>query len=418
MKKSLVVGLSYLSVIAWGFLPTLSSQMSRAVASVNRDSLNGTLRERNVPEFLEQKSIAQTQTTRTNTGSTEASFVGEASPTKLAPQQTKRLKIELDVSNPDDILVKEGQTVAANQLIADRQSERSTLTAQLEETNLSIEKLKAAPKVSQVPPAGVKTLTNLPPKTSYAEEQAQITTAAAKVSDLQRKYALAQAVAEATLPETQKVRGSKIAVKQIEEKIATHRQKIDALKTLDDIDPAVKEHEEVKLRELNRSLVEAQTKLEQEIATEGIARATRTSHLADARFEITGAQRELQLARSRLATAIEKRKQLEFDYQIKGIERAQQVQRTELERVKLQETSKLQTHDREYQIAQLVLKKGQIQKQLSTIGAIRSPSQGTIRRVKLVAQHGSLLRYEVALVYTPNTVKSTKPLSEWQEEKL
>jgi hypothetical protein len=426
MNKSLVVGLSYLTVIAWGFLPTLSSQMSKAVASGNRDSLNGTLRERNVPEFVEQKSPTQPQTTRsgktdatrTNTGSTEATFVGEASPTKLAPQQTKRLKIELDVSNPDDILVKEGQTVIANQLIADRQSERSTLTAQLQEVNLSIEKLKAAPKVSQLPPAGVKTLNSLPPKPAYTEEQAQITAAAAKVTDLQRKYALAQASAEATLPETQQVRGSKIAVKQAQEKIAKHQQKIDALSTLEDIDPAVKEHERVKLRELNRSLIEATTKLEQEIAAEGIAKATRTSHLADARFEITGAQRELQLARSRLATAMEKRKQLEFDYQIKGIEHAQQAQRTELERVKLQETNKLASHDREYQIAQLVLKKGQIQKQLTTLGAIRTPHQGTIRRVKLVAQHGSLLRYEVALVYTPNTVKSTKPLSEWQEEKL
>ena len=133
--------------------------MSKAVASVNRDSLNGTLsfgtlreRERNVPEFVEQKSTAQTQTTRTNTGSTA--------------QQTKRLKIELDVSNPDDILVKEGQTVAANQLIADRQSERSTLTAQLQEVNLSIEKLKAAPKVSQVPPAGAKTLNFTTPQAS------------------------------------------------------------------------------------------------------------------------------------------------------------------------------------------------------------------------------------------------------------
>jgi hypothetical protein len=327
------------------------------------------------------------------------------------------LKIELDVSNPDDILVKEGQTVAANQLIAARQSERSTLTAQLQETNLSIEKLNAAPKVSQLPPAGVKTLNSLPPKTSYTEEQAQITAAAARVSDLQRKYALAQAGAEATLIETQKVRGSRIALKQAQEKIATHQQKIDALSTLDDIDEAVKEHEKVKLRELNRSLIEATTKLDQEIATENIAKATRTSHLADSQFEITGAQRELQLAKSRLATAIEKRKQLEFDYQVKGMEHTQQAQRIELERVKLQETSKLASHDREYQIAQLVLKKGQIQKQLSTIGAIRSPSQGTIRRVKLVAQHGSLLRYEVALVYTPNTVKSNKPLSEWQEEK-
>jgi hypothetical protein len=214
------------------------------------------------------------------------------------------------------------------------------------------------------------------------------------------------------------VRGSRIAVKQAQEKIARHQQKIDALKTLEDIDPAVKEHEEVKLRELNRSLTETQTKLEQDIATEGIAKATRSSHLADAQFEITGAQRDLQLARSRLATAVEKRKQLEFDYQIKETEHGEQVQRSELERVKLMEANKLQAHDREYQIAQLTLKKGQLQKQLETIGVVRTPHQGTIRRVKLVSQHGSLLRYEVALVYAPNAPKRNNSSSQWQEEKL
>ena len=75
-------------------------------------------------------------------------------------------------------------------------------------------------------------------------------------------------------------------------------------------------------------------------------------------------------------------------------------------------------HDREYQIAQLVLKQGQIQKQLETIGVVRTPHQGTIRRVKLVAQHGNLLRYEVALIYTPNVPKPNTPaVPQWKEEK-
>jgi hypothetical protein len=173
----------------------------------------------------------------------------------------------------------------------------------------------------------------------------------------------------------------------------------------------------VKLRELNRALIEATSKLEQDIATEGIARSTRSSHLADAQFQITEAQRELQLARARMITATEKRRQLEFDYQTKQTERGEQIERLELERVKLMETSKLQVHDREYQVAQLVLKQGQIQKQLETIGVVRTPHQGTIRRVKLVAQHGNLLRYEVSLIYVPNAPKPNSPVSQWQVEK-
>jgi hypothetical protein len=403
MKKGLVVGLSYLTVIAWGCLPMLSNRVSMAIASVSNsvavaqtDSPMGTLRER---QSSQQKPPTHKQIDQTPT------------------QSSKRLKIEIDVTSPGDLLVKEGQAVTANQLVADRQSERSILTAQLQETNLSIERLKFAPKVSPVPPAGVKTLTSLPPKTSYGEEQAQIAAATARIGDLERKYVLAQAAAKTTLPETEKVRGSKLEVKQAEEKIARHQQKIDALKTLEDIDQAVKDHEQVKLRELNRLLIEATSKLEQDIATEGIARSTRSSHLADAQFQITEAQRDLQLARARMVTATEKRRQIEFDYQTKQTERGEQVERLELERVKLMETSKLQVHDREYQVAQLVLKQGQIQKQLETIGVVRTPHQGTIRRVKLVAQHGNLLRYEVSLIYVPNAPKPNSPVSQWQVEK-
>jgi hypothetical protein len=381
----------------------LSNRVSMAIASVSNsvavaqtDSAKPPLRER---QSSQQKPPKQNQKDQTPT------------------QSSKRLKIEIDVTSPGDLLVKEGQTVTANQLIADRQSERSTLTAQLQETNLSIERLKLAPKVSPLPPAGVKTLTTLPPKTSYGEEQAQIKAAAAKIGDLERKYVLAQAASKTPLPETEKVRGSKLEVKQAEEKIARHQQKIDALKTLEDIDQAVKDHEQVKLRELNRALIESQSKLEQDIATEGIARSTRSSHLADAQFQITEAQRELQLARARLITATAKRQQLEFDYQNKQTERGEQVQRLELERVKLMETSKLQVHDREYQVAQLMLKKAQVQKQLETIGVVRTPHQGTIRRVKLVAQHGNLLRYEVSLIYVPNAPKPNSPVSQWQVEK-
>jgi hypothetical protein len=395
MNKSLVVGLSYLAVVAWGWLPTLSSRMSTAVASVGREG--------NVPASVEQRSIAQTPTSR--------------SQPQPSVQQTKRLKIELDVTNAEDILVKEGQTVAANQLIADRQSERSTLTAQLQETKLSIEKLKAAPQVDPLPPAGTKALTAPPPQSAYTEERAQIAAAAAKLQDLERKYTLAQTAAQATLPETERVRGSRIAIVQAQEKINRQQQKIDALKTIEESDEAVKDHERTKLRELNRTLIEAQTKLEQDLAAEGIAKATRSSQLADAQFQITEAQRGLQLARARLTTAAEKHKQSEFDYQTKVAERDDRVQRTELERVKLQQTTQLQQHDRDYQLAQLTLKHNQIQKQLETIGIVRTPHQGTIRRVKLVSQHGHLLRYEVALVYTPTAPKPARLSSQWQEEK-
>jgi hypothetical protein len=336
----------------------------------------------------------------------------------IRTQQTKRLKIEIDVTSPGDLMVKEGQTVTANQLIADRKLERSNLSAQLQEIKLSLERLKLAPEVSQVPPAQIKMLTAPLPSVSYIEEQTQVTAAAARVRDLERKYKLAQTIGSTTLPESEKVRMARIDVKQAIVTVKRQQKKQETLATLEDIDLAVKEHEGVKLAELEKLVAENQAKLEQTVAIEGVAKATRLSKLADIQFEITGAQRELYLAQARLATAQEKRQQTEFEYKNKQTERAEQVQRSELERVKLSEKDKLASHEHEYQIAQLMLKKGQVQKQIDTLGVVRTPHQGTIRRVKLVSQHSNVLRYEVVLVYSLNpTPTSSSKVPQWKEDK-
>jgi hypothetical protein len=99
---------------------------------------------------------------------------------------------------------------------------------------------------------------------------------------------------------------------------------------------------------------------------------------------------------------------------LKQNEQAGQVQRLELERVKLLETGRLQEHEREYQIAQLVLKHNQIQRQMTELAVVKVPHAGMIRRVKLVGQRGGLLRYEIVLVYVPNELGVKT--NDWQAE--
>jgi hypothetical protein len=345
----------------------------------------------------------------------EATIAEVSKPAASNPAKTssKRLKIEVEVSSPSEILVEEGQKVTAKQVIVDRKTERTSLTNQLQETKLSIERLKTSPKVSKVPPASVSTLKNLP-KAQYLEESAQVNAATAKLRDTERKYAVAKQVAEAPLPETGKVRVSNVAVRQAEEAIRKQQQKIDALSTIQELDPAVKQHEEAKLTKLRQTLTELQAKLEPDQQSEAAAKVTKASNLEAARFELTTAQRDLELAKARLGAASEKRQQTEYEYQIKQTERTEQVQRLELERVKLLESGKLQEHDREYQIAQLVLKHNQIQRQLEELAVVKTPHAGTIRRVKLAGQRNGLLQYEVVLVYSLNGGDSKT--NDWKEE--
>jgi hypothetical protein len=325
----------------------------------------------------------------------------------------KRLKIEVEVTSPAEVLVVEGQKVGDKQVIVDRKMERNNLIAQLQEVKLSIEKLKTAPKINPVPPANVSTLKALP-QSQYLEESAQVTAAAAKLQDMQRKYAVAQSVATAPLPETGKVRISAIAIRQADETIKRQQQKIDALQTIEDLDPAIKQHEEARMLQLRKTLVELQAKIEPEQQNEAVARVNRSSNLEAARFEMTTAQRDLDLAKARLGAASEKRQQIEFEYQLKQSERSDQVQRLELERVKILETGKLQEHDREYQIAQLVLKHNQIQRQMQELAVIKTPYAGTIRRVKLASQRGGLLKYEIVLVYASNEL--VVKTNDWKAE--
>ena len=95
MRKNLVVSLSYLIVVAWGCLPTLSNRMGVAIASSN-NSVAVAKTDREPPQ---QQPPTGQQIKRTPI------------------QQSKRLKIEIDVTSPGDLLVKEGQAVTAINLL-------------------------------------------------------------------------------------------------------------------------------------------------------------------------------------------------------------------------------------------------------------------------------------------------------------
>jgi hypothetical protein len=368
-----------------------------------------------------------------------------AAPIKPALKSAKRLKIQVDVTRTQDLKIREGQRVSTNQLIADyREPERIALKAELDRVKLSIEQLKLAPKVKPIPRAKVKSAQGFT-KPSYAEEEAAIATAKSRLAGVQLKYQQkdrqAQKLSTATLPETVKVRSFVNALKGLETDIHNQEKKIEALRTIEvdpgstgesdklgesnkQIDQPMQDHEHVTLAKLQQSLVEAKLRV---IEAQSIEQAVRSKRLnlvaeikAEAKLEITNAQRDVDTAHARLAAAVEKTEQVRSDRQVAELDREDRVFRTELERIKLIEVANLQNHDREYQLAQLQLKKSQLQSQIREIKGILAPFDGTVRRVKLVAQQGNVLRYEVGIMYAQATVQTRSdvvPVPQWQEEK-
>jgi biotin carboxyl carrier protein len=136
------------------------------------------------------------------------------------------LTFTLTLSAPDDLKVRQGDSVAAGDVLADRTRERSGLQAQLQQTQISLQRIQAQqvlepPEALPVPP--VPSL----PSVFYGTQEA--------------------------------------AIAQIEDSIDLQKRKIDLLATMkpSEVPPAMREHEDRVLENLYRDLELAQADLKQ-----------------------------------------------------------------------------------------------------------------------------------------------------------
>lgn len=146
-------------------------------------------------------------------------------PEQISPassgESPRRLTISVTVSEPEDLEVKQGDRVEAGQLVADRGRERRRLESQQAQLKLTLQRLQVASISTPQPPAPVPPMAALPPA-GYLEEQASIERA-------------------------------KVSVAQAERTVTQKQQEMDYLRSLENLDPLVLEHEQAQLTELQQS---------------------------------------------------------------------------------------------------------------------------------------------------------------------
>ncbi|CAN5729396.1 hypothetical protein BH23CYA1_BH23CYA1_00890 [soil metagenome] len=148
-----------------------------------------------------------------------------SSPEQISPasgsESPRRLTISVTVAEPEDLKVKQGDRVEANQLVADRGRERRRLESQQAQLKLTLQRLQTASISAPQPLAQVPPMAALPPA-AYLEEQASIERA-------------------------------KVSVAQAELTVAQKHQELDYLRSLENLDPIVMEHEQAQLAELQQT---------------------------------------------------------------------------------------------------------------------------------------------------------------------
>jgi multidrug efflux pump subunit AcrA (membrane-fusion protein) len=140
--------------------------------------------------------------------------------------QPRVLTFTLTLSEPDDLKVRQGDVVAVGDVLADRTRERTALQTQLDQTQLSLQRIQAQQVLDPPPPLPVPPVSSLPP-VYYGTLEAQIVA--------------------------------------VEDSIDLQKRKIDLLSTMppSEVPPAMREHEERILEGLYRDLELAKAELKQ-----------------------------------------------------------------------------------------------------------------------------------------------------------
>ena len=201
----------------------------------------------------------------------------------------KRLNITVNISEPDDLKVKEGEQIKKGDIIADRERERTRLIAQQKQLQLSLDRLKAASITPPAAPQKVPPTMALPP-ISYLEQEAA-------------------------------VEKTKSAVASIESELELKQQEITYLKSVKNLDPIILEHEQAKLKQL--------------------------------KLNHTSAVREYQLAMGKMQTAKSDRSYKEYQASINTAGRVEEMNQARLNYQRQLAEYEQRLTDREFQVTQL-----------------------------------------------------------------
>ena len=243
-------------------------------------------------------------------------------PVQTGTTAPRRLTITVNVSEPDDLKVSEKRQIEKGEIIASRERERSRLTAQQKQLQLSLDRLKATSITPPTAPQQVPTVMALPP-VSYLEH-------------------------EATVEKT------KVAIAFVESEIELKKEEIEYLSGVKNLDPIILQHERAKFKQLKQ--------------------------------EHTAAIRDYQLAMGKMQSAKDTRKYQEYQASLNSARRVEEMNQTRLNYQRQLAEYEQRLTDREFQVTQLQEKLNNVENTIATLSVVKSPYAGTVRRIKWLGQ--------------------------------
>ncbi len=299
------------------------------------------------------------------------------------PQKTidRALRLAVTVDDPSHLKVSIGQEIKAGQVISDNTIERDRLLRQRQSIELQIQNLKSKPIPKPAPPASPPPLSPIPPA-NFAEEEAAIAQAQLKLQQARQLYESRFSDLSREDPEVKaEVEKAESALQSVLEKVKQQEQMLQSMKDLK-MQQQVIEHETVRLRNLMLEQQQATAALEQAKGKLKTSFTTQQQQLQNLKIDVQLAQSNLALARTRLATAKNNRKLLEYQASLDAARRVEETNQAQQNYVRASQEYAQAMGNKDYQLAQLSFSDSAIYDKLAQISTVRSTKDGFIRKIK------------------------------------
>lgn len=310
--------------------------------------------------------------------------------------QPRTLKFSIQLSSPEDLKVKQGDQVQAGQLLADRTKERQKLELQQKQLQIGLDKIQTQKIIDPPIPSEIPGMLKLP-NADYSVEIASIEKAKLKLQQIDAK--LRQEEAIALIPPdilSAKLEEAKEAEKEAQRQLELQIKKSEAVRELN-LARHYEDHEKVVTEKLEAEAKKMTAEITNIEAQIGQAINDNRFKVSQMSLDKQQTEAEVKVSFSQLEKAKRQRLENEYNHQITLIRRVEEANQSEsIYAYRKQETNE-KRRNQQFQLAEVQSKLTAIEQQLTNLSTVRSPYNGTVRRIKIEKQTNNQLEISIII---------------------
>lgn len=314
--------------------------------------------------------------------------------------QPKRLKIDVTVTDPLDIKVREGQVIKKGEIVSDKTGQRKSLENQLYTTKASLKNIKESVILPPISPVPIPPMQNLPPA-NFAEEETTVSSSQLEYQQTQRTLAIALEN-DPLIAIKGKIQRNQSKVEESKRELKNQAEKSAIIATLPNLPKDVLTHEEEKIKTKQSQLSQEQAEYDLVQAELNQLKENRKLEIQSLHDKVSTARAKLELSNSKLIKSKSDRALVEYEHSITVTRRIEEANQAQIAYNRQMQEYNQQIRDKEFKVSQLQDIIVNTEDKLKDIAVVKSPYSGLIKKIKTEKQTDNSILVTITLSPTNN----------------